>query len=65
MKQTPFIPNERTNGIVWFARMLDKIRLHARHQLPDDDIPWLGKGFDERCLRYLRVDYAPLVERVL
>jgi hypothetical protein len=45
--------------------MLDKIRLHARGELPDDYIPWLGKGFDGRCLRYLRVSYDKLVERVL
>jgi gluconokinase len=51
--------------MVWFPRMLDKIRLHARGELPADYIPWLGKGFDGRCLRYLRVEYAPLVERVL
>jgi len=45
--------------------MLDKIRLHARGELSDDYIPWLGKGFDGRCLRYLRVAYGALVERVL
>lgn len=45
--------------------MLDKIRLHACEELPADYIPWLGKGFDGRCLRYLRVSYDKLVERVL
>ena len=54
-----------TNGMVWFPRMTDKIRLHVRGELPADYIPWLGKGFDGRCLRYLRIEYAPLVERVL
>lgn len=65
MRRVPCSPNERTNGMVWFPRMLDKIRLHARGELPDEYIPWLGKGFDGRCLRYLRVDYSQLVERVL
>ena len=51
--------------MVWFPRMLDKIRLHARGELPAEYIPWLGKGFDGRCLRYLRVDYDALVARVL
>ena len=51
--------------MVWFPRMLDKIRIHARGELPADYIPWLGKGFDGRCLRYLRVDYDALVARVL
>ena len=54
-----------TNGMVWFPRMLDKIRLHSRGELPADYIPWLGKGFDGRCLRYLRVSHDKLVERVL
>lgn len=54
-----------TNGMVWFPRMLDKIRLHARGELSSDYIPWLGKGFDGRCVRYLRVSYEALVERVL
>lgn len=51
--------------MVWFPRMLDKIRLHAKGELPADYIPWLGKGFDGRCLRYLRVSYDALVARVL
>ena len=51
--------------MAWFPRMLDKIRLHARGELPVEYIPWLGKGFDGRCLRYLRVDYDALVARVL
>ena len=51
--------------MVWFPRMLDKIRIHARGELPADYIPWLGKGFDGRCLRYLRVSYDTLVARVL
>jgi gluconokinase len=65
MKKVPCSPNERTKGMVWFPRMLDKIRLHARGELPDDYVPWLGKGFDGRCIRYLRADYAALVARVL
>jgi hypothetical protein len=51
--------------MVWFPRMLDKIRLHARGELPPDYIPWLGKGFDGRCCRFLRVEYDALVTRTL
>ena len=65
MYQIPSSPNERTNGMVWFPRMLDKIRMYARGELHPDYIPWLGKGFDGRCLRYLRVPYDLLVLRVL
>ena len=51
--------------MVWFPRMLDKIRLHARGELSAEYIPWLGTGFDGRCLRYLRIAYDALVARVL
>ena len=43
--------------------MLDKLRLHARGELAPDYIPWLGKGFDGRCCRFLRVEYEALVVR--
>jgi hypothetical protein len=57
-------PFEKTAGLVYFGRMLDKIRAHAKGELPADYQPNLGKGFDERCLRFLRVDYDQLVYRV-
>jgi hypothetical protein len=54
---------EKVGGIVFFGRMLDKIRLHARGKLPGDYN--LGCGFDGRCVRFLRVDYDALVKRTL
>ena len=44
--------------------MLDKIRLHAKGGLPSDYHANLGKGFDEKCVTFLRVNYDQLVERV-
>lgn len=44
--------------------MLDKIRLHARVELPSDYHANLGRGFDEKCVKFLRVGYDELVERV-
>jgi len=44
--------------------MLDKIRLHAKGELPSGYHANLGKGFDEKCVTFLRVDYDKLVERV-
>ena len=44
--------------------MLDKIRLHAKGELPSDYHANLGKGFDEKCVKFLRVDYDQLVERL-
>lgn len=58
-------PYEKTRGMVWFPRMLRKIRLHANGALPADYLPYLGKGFDLRCVRFLGVDYDALVRRVM
>ena len=44
--------------------MLDKIRSHAKGELPSDYQANLGKGFDGSCTRFLRVNYDELVERV-
>jgi len=44
--------------------MLDKIRMHAKGKLPSDYHANLGKGFDEKCVRFLCVHYDSLVERV-
>jgi Domain of unknown function (DUF5069) len=57
-------PTVKTGGLVYFARMMDKIRTHAQGKLPADYQANLGKGFDERCVRFLRLDYHQLVERV-
>ena len=54
-----------TGGLVYFARMLDKIRLHADGRLRADFHANLGHGFDARCCRLLGTEYAKLRERVL
>ena len=58
-------PAEKVGGLVYFGRMLDKIRAHDRGELPADWVPNLGKGFDGRCARFLGIDYAEFVTRVL
>jgi hypothetical protein len=57
-------PFAKVGGFVYFGRMLDKIRAHAKAPLPEDYKENLGKGFDERCARFLGVDYGDLVDRV-
>jgi hypothetical protein len=57
-------PSEKVAGLFYFGRMLDKIRLHAKGELPPDYHQNLGKGFDKKCVTFLRVDYEQLVERV-
>jgi len=44
--------------------MLDKIRVHAKGELPADYQANLGRGFDASCITFLQVDYNQLVERV-
>ena len=57
-------PYAKVGGLSYFARMLDKIRLHAAHQLPAEYQPNLGGGFDGRALSFLWIEYPALVERV-
>ena len=49
--------------LVFFGRMLDKIRLHAQGRLPSDYNR--GHGFDGRLCRFLQIDYAALVTKTL
>ena len=57
-------PAEKVGGLVYFGRMLDKIRAHARGELPPEYVEKLGDGFDGRCVRFLGLKYPDLVERV-
>src|ERR1044072_3694201 len=57
-------PSEKLGGLFYFGRMLDKSRVHARGELPEDYQPNLGKGFDAKCCAFLNVDYGQLSERV-
>jgi len=50
-------------GIVFFGRMLDKIRLHAAGRLPVDYNR--GHGLDARVCRFLQIDYDRLVAKAL
>lgn len=62
-------PFEQLGGIVYFGRMLDKIRLAAAGKLPEGWQPMRGtnlKGtFDQRCCSFLKVDYAALESETL
>jgi hypothetical protein len=55
--------SETVDGIVFFGRMLDKIRLHAGGKLPADYNR--GIGSDHRICQFLKVEYPAVVERVL
>ena len=57
-------PATKVGGIVYFGRLLDKIRQHEKGELPSEYHANLGRGFDASCITFLRVDYNQLVERV-
>lgn len=70
----PHVPGLRSvyakvGRLVYFGRMLDKIRLHASGDLPSDYVSKLGDGefytLDGRCCRFLGVPYAIIRERTL
>ena len=63
--EVPRSAYDRIGGIVYFARMIHKMRLHAAGSLRADFHANLGAGFDGRCCRFLRVDYAEVCRRVL
>ena len=70
----PHVPGLRScymkvGRLVYFGRMLDKLRLHAAGQLPAEYQANLGDSqfflLDGRCCRFLGIRYADLRERVL
>lgn len=60
---------DKTGRLVYFGRMLDKIRLHAAGKLPPEYVANLGDGkinqFDGRMCRFLGVRYEDLKSRTL
>ena len=62
-------PAATVNGLVYFGRMLDKIRLAAAGRLPEGWQPMRGSAmknsFDDRCCRFLAIDYAALEAETL
>lgn len=67
MLNPPFrSPREQVGGLYHFGRMLDKIRLNLRGELPDEYKPNLGLpyGLDGHCCGFLGVEFSALVARV-
>lgn len=66
----PFVPGLRScyslvGGLVYFGRMLDKVRLHSIGKLPADYHGNIGIGFDGRTCGFLGISYEALKTRVL
>ena len=62
-------PHDEVKGLVYFGRMLDKMRLASAGKLPEGWQPMRGtamKGtFDARCCSFLKVDYVALEAETL
>lgn len=58
-------PHEKVGGIVYFGRMLDKVRLRAAGELHSDLHANLGVGFDKRCADFLHISYPDLAAEVM
>lgn len=63
----PRSPYDEVHGLVYFGRLLDKIRLHAVGKLPEAYIENLGhdQKFDGTCLRFLGVSFEDLEKLVI
>ena len=57
-------PREEVEGLVYFGRMVDKIRLEQGGTLPGEYRENLGKSFDAACCLFLGIGYPDLRERV-
>ena len=57
-------PRIEVEGLVYFGRMVDKLRLELAGKLPKDYHENMGKGFDASCCEFLGVSYDNLRQRV-
>jgi gluconokinase len=64
--RSPYI---KVGRLVYFGRMLDKVRLNAAGRLPADYVANLGDSqpgvFDRRLCQFVRVPFAEISARVL
>jgi len=65
MNELPISAFQETRGMIYFARMLDKIRKQEQGVLRSDFHENIGRGFDALCCNLMRVDFAALRARVL
>lgn len=62
--QAPRSPCDEIDGIVYFPRLCDKIRLHAAGRLSHNYHANLGSGMDLWTCQFLGVNYPPLADQV-
>jgi gluconokinase len=66
MSTFPMSPKEMTGGLMYFPRMLDKIRMHSRGKLGADYHENFGAqdGGDGMLCNFLRIEHSALCQRV-
>ena len=64
MEQFPCSPKDEIDGLVYFRRLCEKVRLMAAGQLHPDLHANLGKAMDLWACQFLGVEYDDLAERV-
>jgi hypothetical protein len=57
----PCSPYDRASDVLYLPRMLDKIRMKQRGELPEEYHANMGKGFDKNFCDFLHVDYGDVV----
>lgn len=60
----PCSPQAEIEGLIYFPRLCDKVRLHQSGELDEDYHANLGGGMDLWICQFLGVDYEPLAELV-
>lgn len=63
-EHVPRSPKDEIDGLVYFPRLCDKIRLHHQGRLPEAYHANLGQGMDLWTCQFLGVRYADLAEQV-
>jgi hypothetical protein len=64
VNQPPRSPRDEIDGVLYFPRLCDKVRLHATGQLAPQYHANLGSGMDLWTCHFLGVDYAELAEQI-
>ena len=60
----PRSPNDKEGGLVYFPRLLHKMRMHLKDELPEDYHALRGNGFDGMCCGFLQVNYHDVLDQV-
>ncbi len=60
----PCSPKLEIDGLIYFPRLCDKIRLHATGKLEEDYHDNLGAGMDLWTCQFLGVDYSKLADLI-